>query len=129
MSDVEKGGFISKVIGPKRQWRQYKARTRQLPASYRTAVEALERYLMYCGPGGDGAEAASMFEDLVDLFEQSAVNGTPIREIVGEDPVEFLEAFVRNYPDGQWRIRERQRLISAVERATGEIPGNEGISR
>jgi DNA-binding ferritin-like protein (Dps family) len=121
--------FISKVIGEKRRWRQYKARTRQLPASYRTAVEALERYLMHIGPGGDGAGAASMFEDLVDLFEQSAANRTPIREIVGEDPVEFLEAFVRNYPDGQWRIRERERLISAIERAAGENTGNEGISR
>jgi DNA-binding ferritin-like protein (Dps family) len=121
--------FISKVVGEKRQWRQHKARTRQLPASYRTAVEALERYLMYAGPGGDGARAASMFEDLIDLFEQSAANGTPIREIVGEDPVEFLEAFVRNYPDGQWRIRERERLTNAIDRAAGEDTGNEGISR
>jgi DNA-binding ferritin-like protein (Dps family) len=121
--------FISKVIGEKRRWRQYKARTRQLPASYRTAVEALERYLMHAGPGGDGTGAASMFEDLLDLFEQSAANRTPIREIVGEDPVEFLEAFVQNYPDGQWRIRERERLISAIDRAAGENTGNEGISR
>jgi DNA-binding ferritin-like protein (Dps family) len=121
MSDVEKGGgFISKVIGGKKRWREHKARTRQLPASYRTALEALEHYLMYCGPGGDGAEAASMFDDLGDLFEQSAANGTPIREIVGEDPVEFLEAFVQNYPDGQWRLRERKRLISAIDRAVGE---------
>ncbi|MGZ5384481.1 MAG: DUF1048 domain-containing protein, partial [Acidimicrobiia bacterium] len=55
--------FTSKVIGDKRRWRQYKARTRQLPANYRTAVEALERYLMYFGPA-DGDSAASMFEDL-----------------------------------------------------------------
>jgi DNA-binding ferritin-like protein (Dps family) len=117
--------FISKVIGEKRQWRQHKARTRELPASYRTAVEALERYLMYAGPGGDGARAASMFEDLLDLFEQSAANGTPIREIVGQDPVEFLEAFVRNYPDGNWRIRERERLTNAIDRAAGEDTGKE----
>jgi DNA-binding ferritin-like protein (Dps family) len=117
--------FIEKVIGEKGQWRQHKARTRQLPASYRTAVEALERYLMHAGPGGDGAGAASMFEDLLDLFEQSAANRTPIREIVGEDPVEFLEAFVRNYPDGHWRTRERDRLISAIERAAGEHAGKE----
>jgi DNA-binding ferritin-like protein (Dps family) len=32
--------FISKVIVEKRQWRQHRARTRQLPASYRMAVEA-----------------------------------------------------------------------------------------
>ena len=128
MSDVEKGSFISKVIGPKKRWRAYKARTRELPASYRTAVEALQRYLMYCGPGGDGAEAATMFEDLVDLFEQSAANGTPIRDIVGEDPVEFLEAFVRNYPDGNWRTRERNRLISAIALAAGETRGNDGTA-
>ena len=41
-----------------------------------------------------------MFEDLADLFEQGAADETPIREIVGEDPVEFVEAFLRNYPKG-----------------------------
>jgi DNA-binding ferritin-like protein (Dps family) len=115
--------FIAKVIGEKGQWRQHKARTRQLPASYRTAVEALERYLMHAGPGGDGAGAASMFDDLLDLFEQSAAHQTPVREIVGEDPVEFLQAFVRNYPDGHWRTKERDRLNSAIERAAGENTG------
>ena len=66
-----------------------------------------------------------MLEDLADLFEQSAANGTPIREIVGEDPVEFVEAFVRNYPEGQWINKERERLINAIERAAGEDTGNE----
>jgi DNA-binding ferritin-like protein (Dps family) len=118
--------FVSKVVGEKRQWRQHKARIRQLPANYRTAVEALERYLMYAGPGGDGERAAAMFDDLLELFEQSAANGTPIREIVGEDPVEFLEAFVRNYPDGQWRNRQRDRLINAIDRVAGEERESEG---
>jgi DNA-binding ferritin-like protein (Dps family) len=117
--------FVSKVVGEKRQWREHKARTRQLPESYRTALEALERYLMHVGPGGDGADAASMFDDLLDLFEQSAANRTPIREIVGEDPVEFLETFVQNYPDGQWRLRERKRLTSAIDRAAAETTGKE----
>src|SRR5450756_17765 len=119
MSEAEKGGFISKVIGPKRRWRAYKARTRQLPASYRTAVDAIERYLMYFVPV-DGDSAAAMFEDLADLFERAAADGTPIREIVGDDPVEFVEAFVQNYPKGQWIIRERERLTSAIERAEEE---------
>jgi DNA-binding ferritin-like protein (Dps family) len=112
------------VVGEKQQWRQQKARTRQLPASYRTALEALERYLMHCGPGGDGVRAAAMFDDLLDLFEQSAANGTPIREVVGEDPVEFLEAFVQNYPDGQWRLKERDRLAKAIDGAAAETAGN-----
>jgi DNA-binding ferritin-like protein (Dps family) len=105
--------FTSKVIGDKRRWREYKARVRQLPGNYRAAVDAFERYLMYFGPG-DGDSAASMFEDLADLFEQGAADGTPIREIVGEDPVEFIEAFLRNYPQGQWINRERERLTNAI---------------
>ena len=106
---------ISKMISEKRRYRQYKARTEQLPANYHTAIDALERYLNYYG--GTGGDGTALYGDLIDLFEQSAANGTPIREIVGEDPVEFIETFVRNYPKGQWIIRERERLTSAIERA------------
>jgi DNA-binding ferritin-like protein (Dps family) len=119
--------YLEMVTGPlegKRQYRQFKARIRQLPDNYRTAFEALERYLMYFGRG-DGAGWASMYEDLIDLFEQSAANGTPIREIFGEDPVEFVETFMQNYPVGRWISRERERFTSAVARAAGENSGNE----
>jgi DNA-binding ferritin-like protein (Dps family) len=118
MSDADKGGFISKatskVIGPKKRWRAYKARTRQLPSNYRTAVDAVERYLMHFGPM-EADSAASLLEDVADLFEQAAADGTPIREIVGEDPVEFVEALVRNYSKGGYVDRERQRLVDAIE--------------
>ena len=114
--------FTTKVIGDKRRWREYKARSRRLPASYRTAIEAVERYLMYFGPA-DGDSAASMFEDLADLFEQAAADGTPIRELVGEDPAEFVDAFAENYKKGGWVTRERDRLAGAIERAAGEDRG------
>lgn len=110
--------FTSKVIGDKRRWREYKARTRQLPESYRTAIEALERYLMYFGPA-DGDNAASMFEDLADLFEQAAADRTPVRAVVGEDPVEFIEAFLQNYEKGGWVTRERERLTNAIDSVVG----------
>jgi DNA-binding ferritin-like protein (Dps family) len=108
---------MAAVQGAHETTSRYKARTRQLPASYRTVVDALERYLMYFGTGGDGT---AIYADLVDLFEQSAANRTPIRQIVGEDPVEFIETFVRNYPKGKWIIRERERLNNAIERAEEE---------
>jgi DNA-binding ferritin-like protein (Dps family) len=119
MSDTEKGGFISKVIGPKRRWRAYKARVRQLPENYRTTVEAIERYLMHFGPM-DGDSAASLLEDVADLFERAAADRTPIREIVGEDPVEFVEALIGNYEKGGYVTRERERLTNAIKRAEGE---------
>lgn len=120
-------------IAQKRRYRQYKARTRQLPGNYREAIEALERYLTYFGAITNGEVVLSMLEDLLDLFEQSAANRTPIRAIVGADPVEFAEEFVRNYSEGQWINRERQRLTSAIDRAAGEIGdgdiGDGGTSR
>jgi DNA-binding ferritin-like protein (Dps family) len=115
-------------IEQKRRYRQYKARVERLPASYRTAIEALQRYSYYFGHG-TAEGGLSMLDDLADLFEQGAANGTPVREITGEDPVEFAEAFLRNYPEGQWIIRERERLTSAIDRAAAEESGNEGISR
>lgn len=76
---------------------------------------------MYFGPG-DGGGLMSMLEDLADLFEQSAANRTPVRAVVGEDPVEFAEAFLRNYPEGQWISRERKRLTNAIDTVVGNEP-------
>ena len=60
-----------------------------------------------------------MFEDLADLFEQAAADGTSIRAIVGDDPVGFVETFLATYSDGQWIAKERQRLIDAIDRVAG----------
>jgi DNA-binding ferritin-like protein (Dps family) len=120
--DISK--VTTKLIGDKRRWRAYRARVRALPENYRTAVDAIERYLMHFGPV-DGDNAASLFEDVADLFEQAAADGTPIRSIVGEDPVEFVEELLRNYDKGGYVARERDRLTSAIARAAGESPGGD----
>lgn len=111
--------FITTLIGDKRRWRQYKARVRALPPSYRSTVEALQRYMMYFG-SADGANTVLMLEDLVDLFEQAAADGTPIRQIVGENPVEFIDGFLQNYARGGYVYREQQRLVTAINSATRE---------
>ena len=111
---------ISKMIAEKRRYRQYKARTKQLPANYHTAIDALERYLMYFGAITKGDTLMSMLDDLADLFEQSAANRTPIRAVVGDDPVEFAEAFLQNYSEGRWINKERERLTKAIDRVAGD---------
>lgn len=111
--------FIDKLIGDKRQWREYRARVKRLPDGYREAVDALQRYLMYFG-GADGAAAGRMFDDLIDLFERAAADGVPVRDVVGENPVEFMDAFIENYDKGGWVTRERARLTKAIDRAVGE---------
>jgi len=112
--------LVTGSLEEKKQYRQYKERLRQLPANYRSAAEAIERYLMYAGGVAKGDVLVRMYGDLVALFEESAADGTPIRAIVGADPVEFVETFVANYSDGSWINKERRRLIDAINEAANE---------
>jgi len=74
--------FTSKVIGTSGAGGSTRRRVRQLPPNYRGAVDAIERYLMHFG-SMDGDSAASLFEDVADLFEQAAADGTPIARSSG----------------------------------------------
>ncbi|WP_157252868.1 DUF1048 domain-containing protein [Nonomuraea typhae] len=115
--------FLELVTGPlgdKKRYRRYKARTQRLPADYRAAIEALDRYMGHFGPANAGSLLA-MLEDLADLFEQSVADGIPLRDVVGQDPVEFAETFLRNYPGGGWAGRERELLTKAIDRAAGGL--------
>lgn len=117
--------WIERVTGSledKKRWRQYKARKDQLPAAYRTAIDGLERYFTYAGAIVKGDVLMQMMEDLADLVEGAAADGTPIRDVVGDDPVEFAEMFIANYSDGQWINKERARLVETIDRAAGEEP-------
>ncbi len=128
MYNEDKPNLIQRMIGPKREWRQYKARVRKLPPTYRDAVAAVERYVMHFGPHtGEGIVA--LFTDVLDLFEQAAADGTPVRAIVGEDPVEFADALIANYDKGGYIAREQDRLKRAIDKAAGgEARGDEASS-
>ncbi|QIK62022.1 DUF1048 domain-containing protein [Leucobacter viscericola] len=116
-------GWIETVTGSfedKKRWRQYKARKQNLPQNYRTAIDGLERYFMYAGAIVKGDIMMQMMEDLLDLIEQAAADATPIRDIVGDNPVEFAEAFLLNYEDGRWVNKERKRLTDSIDKAVSE---------
>ena len=48
-----------------------------------------------------------------------------MRALVGEDPLEFAEAFLANYPEG-WMSKERRRLADAIDRAAGDRTEQDG---
>jgi DNA-binding ferritin-like protein (Dps family) len=101
----------------KKQYRQYKARIEELHEPYGTAAKALQRYFMYYGGYTDGETLMTMMGDAVELWERAAADGTSVRAIVGEDPVEFAETFAQAYTGTQWIDKERARLIKAIEDA------------
>jgi DNA-binding ferritin-like protein (Dps family) len=115
-------------IEQKRHYRRYKARVAALPPSYRTAVAGMERYINHLGGIGDADSILTMLDDFADLVEQGAATGTPVREIFGDDPVEFAPSFLSNYPAGRWITREQDRLRDAVARAESEDPGSSQAS-
>lgn len=115
--------WIELLTGPLEQKKQYKhdkARLDALPAPYHDAASAFHRYLLVAGGVTDGDTLTQMFTDFADLWERAAVDRTPVREIVGDDPVEFIESFAAAYSGKRWIDKERGRLVKAVEEAECE---------
>jgi DNA-binding ferritin-like protein (Dps family) len=112
--------LVTGSLEQKKQYKQHKARIEGLSEPYGGAAKALERYFMYCGGVTDGETIVKMFSDFADLWERAAADGTPVRAIVGDDPVEFAETFAAAYTGKQWVDKERARLIKAIEDAERE---------
>lgn len=115
--------WIETITGPleqKKQFRRDRARIEALPAPYRDVAKAVQRYLTYYGGVTDGDTLLTMFGDSADLWERAAADGTPIRDIVGDDPVEFAETFAQAYTGTQWIDKERARLVKAIDNAEQE---------
>ena len=109
--------LVTGSLEEKKQYRQYKARIDALPEPYVTVAKALQRYFTYYGGVTDGKTALRMFDDFADLWERAVADGTPVRAIVGDDPVEFAETFADAYTGRQWIDKERARLTKAIEDA------------
>jgi DNA-binding ferritin-like protein (Dps family) len=109
-------------LGEKKDWREYKARIKQLPPGYREAAKGLERYMMNFGAVDDGPTLVRMFRDLADLLESAAADGLPIREFVGENPTDFIDTFLDTYRGNgkSWVERERDRLAATIDQAINE---------
>jgi DNA-binding ferritin-like protein (Dps family) len=113
---------VTGSLEQKRQHRQYRARIEALPEPYRTVAKALERYFMYNGGVTDGETAVRMWGDFADLWERAAADGTPVRDIVGDNPVEFADTFAQAYAGRHWVDKERARLTKAVQEAERAEP-------
>jgi DNA-binding ferritin-like protein (Dps family) len=115
--------WIESLTGSLEQKKQYKdavARMNALPEPYRATATALSRYLLYSSGVVDGDTTVQMQVDLADLWERAALDGTSVRAVVGDDPVEFAESFAAAYAGRHWVDKERARLIAAIDAAEKE---------
>jgi len=109
--------IVTGSLEQKKQYKRDKGRIEALPEPYSNAAKAMHRYLMYCGGIVDGESLTRMYGDLADLWERAAVDGTPVHDIVGDDPVQSAEDFAAAYSGRQWIDKERARLVKAMDDA------------
>jgi DNA-binding ferritin-like protein (Dps family) len=114
---------ITGSLEQKKQYRQYKARIEALPEPYGTAAKAFQRYFMYYAGITAGDVIVQMMGDFADLWERAAADGTPLRAIVGDDPVEFAETFAQAYSGKQWIDKEQERLTKTIDSLAGDDNG------
>ncbi|WP_154605587.1 DUF1048 domain-containing protein [Arthrobacter sp. AQ5-05] len=115
-------GLVTGSLEQKKQYKQYNVRMDALPEPYGTAAKALQRYFMYNGGVVDGQTLLKMMSDFVELWERAAVDGTPVRVIVGADPVDFADTFTAAYAGKQWIDKERERLTRAINELADNEP-------
>jgi len=113
--------LVTGSLEQKKQYRQYRAALEALPEPYLSAAKAVDRYFMSSGGITDGETLVRMLGDFIELWQRAAVDGTPVRDIVGDDPVEFAETFRAAYSGKEWIDKERERLRKAID-STEETP-------
>lgn len=109
---------VTGSLEQKKEYKQLRNRLEALPEPYRAAAKAVQRYFMYNGSTVmEGEMAITMMSDFTELWERAVADATPVRAIVGEDPVEFAETFAEAYAGKRWIDKERARLTEAIDEA------------
>ena len=84
--------IVELVIGnldEKREYRSMMKRVNALPADYRYVYKKLMNYSYNFDCGN------SLQSTLLELFEESAADGRPVREVVGKDTAAFCDGLMR----------------------------------
>ncbi|TYS67746.1 DUF1048 domain-containing protein [Sutcliffiella horikoshii] len=91
--------FLEKIIGSlndKKEWREMEARAKALPAVYRNAYYAIQKYMWTAGGPTDWRECSRIFGGILELFEQGAAEGKKVTDLTGEDVASFCDELVKD---------------------------------
>ena len=101
----------------KRRYREYRRRIDELPEDYSFVFKKLEDY-MFRFVGGDGMDMTDLCSGLLEMFEAGAVDGKPVRDIIGDDPTAFCDELIRSAKT--WTDKWRSGLNESISRRLGD---------
>jgi DNA-binding ferritin-like protein (Dps family) len=105
---------IQDIIEGKKQWRAHVARVKALPPDYQIVYREMQKYLFKVGPVSlsDGP----LLPGIVDFFEEGAVAGKGVLELIGTDVAAFCDDLIKDSPT----------YADAYQESTSGAPGAAG---
>lgn len=97
-------------LDDKRKYKQIMKRVDDLPKDYNFAFKQIQKYIYTVGGvSGDITmfNNLNIFEDLLDLFEESVADERNIIEVIGNDASKFCDEFMNAYVNDSKTIREK----------------------
>lgn len=110
---------IKKIIASKKEYKQNQKRVKALPDDYRLVYNKIQEY-MWKFVSGAGYDMLELQYDLLDLFEESALQGKTVLEVTGEDVASFVEELLKNtktYTD-DWKSKLNSEIYVALKKMT-----------
>ncbi|MDV2686832.1 DUF1048 domain-containing protein [Alkalihalophilus lindianensis] len=110
--------IFEKIIGSledKREWKAMEARAKALPSEYCNAYKAIQKYMWTVGVGPtDWKDSSRIFRNILELFEEGAVEGKKVTDLTGEDVAAFCDDLVKD--EKTWSDKYRKKLNDTIGR-------------
>lgn len=97
-------------LDDKHKYKQMMKRIDDLPKDYNFAFKQIQKYINTVGGvSGDITmfNNLNIFEDLLDLFEESVADERNIRDIIGNDVSKFCDGFINAYVNDSKTLGEK----------------------
>ncbi|MEG0571205.1 MAG: DUF1048 domain-containing protein [Oscillospiraceae bacterium] len=96
--DTVKSGLdsLKNIKKDKREYHEYLNRIKTLPDDYRYVFEKIQKYMWGFSGGGDGYDMIKLQSDLLEMFEESVIDGKQVLDITGEDVASFCDELLKD---------------------------------
>lgn len=107
-------GFIDKIIGDKKEWKEMEARAKALPEEYRVVYSEIKNYIWK----SSGLGAIDILKGLLDLFEEGVANNKLVLEITGDNVAAFCDELVKD--EKTYTAKWREELNQSIAKKLGK---------